>query len=428
MVASMNDCETKLDNGLRIRLKEIHTAPIISHWIWYRVGSRDEVAGKTGISHWVEHMQFKGTEKFPGSVLDKVISRDGGYWNAFTNLDWTAYYQVMPADKSDVAFQLEADRMVNSRFDPQEVNAERTVIISEREGNENEPLFHLTSEVQKAAFRAHGYNHDIIGEMEDLKSLGRDDLYRHYRQYYVPNNALVAVAGDFDTDEVIKRLKQLYGEIPEGPDIQHPDQVEPPLRGEKRVEVKGPGGTTYLQVAYRSPKGSDPDFFALTVVDSLLSGPSNLNMFGGGGVTNRTSRLYQALVEKEYAIGINGNLQATIDPFLYSIITVVHPNHSPEEVLARVDDEIERLQNQTVEESEIARAVKQARAIFAYGSESITNQAFWAGYPEMFASYDWFLSYIEKLEAVTPIMLQEIAQKYLVPQNRVVGTYIAAEE
>jgi len=423
----MNDYETKLTNGLKIRLKEIHTAPLVSHWIWYRVGSRDEVPGKTGVSHWVEHMQFKGTEKFPGNVLDKLISRDGGYWNAFTNLDWTAYYQVMPADKIDIAYQLEADRMINSRFDLQEVEAERTVIISEREGNENEPLFRLTSEVQKAAFNEHAYNHDIIGEMDDLKSMGRDDLYKHYRQYYVPNNALVAIAGDFKIEDVIGRLEQLYGGIPKGSEIMHTDRVEPSQGSEKRITVTGPGGTVYLQVAYRAPKGADRDFFALSVLDSLLSGPSNLNMFGGGGITNRTSRLYRALVEKEYAVGINANLQATIDPFLYSIIAVIHPNHSPEEALQQIDNQIEELQNQLVKESEIARAVKQARAIFAYGSESITNQAFWSGYADMFASYDWFLNYIEKLEAVSPQMLQEIAQRYLIPQNRVVGTYITTE-
>jgi zinc protease len=427
MVAAMNDYEIKLTNGLKIRLKEIHTAPIVSHWVWYRVGSRDEVPGKTGISHWVEHMQFKGTQKFPGNLLDKLISRDGGYWNAFTNLDWTAYYQVMPSEKIDIAFQLEADRMVNSRFDPKEVEAERTVIISEREGNENEPLFRLTSEVQKAAFNSHAYNHDIIGEMDDLKSMDRDDLYRHYRQYYVPNNALVAIAGDFKIDEVIRRLEELYDPIAGGPGTMHPAQTEPPPDGEKRITVNGPGGTTYLQVAYRAPKGSDPDFFTISVLDSLLSGPSNLNMFGGGGITNRTSRLYKALVEQEYAVGINGSIQATIDPFLYSIMAVIHPSHGVEEALQHIDEEIEKLQNQPVMESEIDRAVKQARAIFAYGSESITNQAFWSGYADMFASYDWFLDYIEKLESVTPGMLQDIAQRYLVPQNRVVGAYIAAE-
>ncbi|MEM5774599.1 MAG: insulinase family protein, partial [Anaerolineaceae bacterium] len=132
-----------LENGLSIYLKEIHTAPLISHWVWYRVGSRNEIPGKTGISHWVEHMQFKGTAKFPAGLLDRAISRDGGMWNAFTNTDWTAYFEVMPSDKIDIALELEADRMMNSLFEPDEVESERTVIISEMEGSENEPLYRL---------------------------------------------------------------------------------------------------------------------------------------------------------------------------------------------------------------------------------------------------------------------------------------------
>ena len=139
--------KVKLDNGLTIYLKEIHTSPIISSWIWYRVGSRDELPGKTGISHWVEHMQFKGTHQFPSTVLDKAISREGGSWNAFTYLDWTAYYETLPAEKIDLALRLEADRMANSLFNSEEVESERTVIIAEREGSENEPIFRLGEKV-----------------------------------------------------------------------------------------------------------------------------------------------------------------------------------------------------------------------------------------------------------------------------------------
>ena len=146
---------TILSNGLKVYLKEIHTAPIITSWLWYRVGSRDEVQGRTGVSHWVEHMQFKGTPQFPANILDKSISREGGSWNAFTHLDWTAYYETMPADKIDLALRLEADRMVNSRFEESEVASERTVITSEREGNENEPLFQLAEAIQQSAFRVH---------------------------------------------------------------------------------------------------------------------------------------------------------------------------------------------------------------------------------------------------------------------------------
>jgi zinc protease len=416
--------KVKLDNGLTIHLKEIHTAPIISHWIWYHVGSRDEIPGKTGISHWVEHMQFKGTPLFPAGKLDKAISRDGGFWNAFTFLDWTAFFQTMPADKIDLALKLEADRMINGTYAPDEVESERTVILSEREGSENEPLFRLGRAVQGASFSTHPYHYEIIGELEDLKALSRNDLYQHYHTYYQPNNAQVCVAGDFDTETMLAEITRLYQAIPAAAAPPHPAQPETALPAEQHLEVKGPGETTFIQIAYRAPAASHPDFFVLSVVDSLLTGPSSLNMFGGGGISNKTSRLYQALVEKELTVSVDGGLSATLDPYLYDIVLTVHPDKTPEQALKAVDREINRILNEKVTPEEVQRAIKQARALFAYGTENITNQAFWLGYADMFDSYPWFETYIQRLETVTPQEVLEIAQKYINPSNRVVGIYI----
>jgi zinc protease len=416
--------KTVLPNGLTIHLKEIHTAPIISHWIWYRVGSRNEVPGYTGISHWVEHMQFKGTPQFPSSILDKAISREGGYWNAMTYLDWTAYYETLPADKIDLGLRLEADRMVNGIYDPREVDSERTVIISERESSENEPMFRLGEAMQTAAFDRHAYRHEVIGYKEDLHHIQRDDLYAHYRKHYAPNHALVAIAGDFDAKIMLARLTDLYGNIPAGEALNSAVEQEPPANGERRQVVEGPGQTTYLQLAYHSPAASAADFFALTVVDSLLTGPTSLNMFGGGGISNKTSRLYRALVEREQTVSVYGGLQATVDPYLYDITMIIHPKSTPEKVLGILDGEVKRLQDEPVSHEEIARAVKQARALFAYGSENITNQAFWLGHADMFATYDWFVNYVSELEKITPAEVQRAAQKYLSPDNRVVGTYL----
>ncbi len=415
--------KTTLSNGLQVLLKEIHTAPLISFWVWYRVGSRDEPTGRTGISHWVEHMQFKGTPQFPASVLDKAISREGGVWNAFTYLDWTTYFETMPAEKIDLALRLEADRMVNSAFDPEEVESERTVVISEREGNENEPLFLLSEAVQAAAFRVHPYHHEVIGDLADLRTMTRDDLYNHYRTYYVPNNAVIAAAGDFKSQDMLTRIRELFEGIPAREEPPRLARPEPPQRGEVRLAVEGPGETAYVQVAYRCPPASEDDFFPLTVLDSLLTGPTNLNMFGGGGISNKTSRLYRALVERELAVSARGSAQATIDPFLYTITLTIHPERQPEEALAALDDEITRLHDTPITENEVARAIKQARAMFAYGSESITNQAFWLGYAEMFDEYEWFARYLERLAAVTPEDVQRVAREYLRPQRRVVGIY-----
>jgi zinc protease len=411
-----------LPNGLRVLLKEIHTAPLISHWLWMRVGSRDEGQGLSGVSHWVEHMQFKGTTQFPANRLDRAISRDGGFWNAMTYIDWTAYFETMPSDKIDLALQLEADRLVNSNFDSKEVDSERTVIISERQGNENDPMFKLDEEVQEAAFAVHPYKHEVIGYLSDLQTITREQLFNHYKHFYLPNNAVLAVAGDFDTKKMLGRIEELYAVVSAGPAPKRVAQEEPAPEEERRIVTRGPGETIFVKAAYRSLRATDADFFALSVADSLLAGPSNLNLFSGG-LSNKTSRLYRRLVENELAVSVSGGIQATIDPYLYDITLTVHPERKAEDVISALDDEIARLQNEAPKPEELARAVKQAKALFAYGSESITNQAFWMGFAEIFDTYEWFTHYIDRLASVRPADVQRAAQKYLRPERRVLGIY-----
>ncbi len=418
--------KTTLTNGLTVLLKEIRTAPIASLWLWYRVGSRNEVPGVTGISHWTEHMQFKGTERYPAEVLDKAVAREGGYRNALTFLDWTTYFETLPADKINLALDLEADRMYNSLFAPEEVESERTVIISERQGNENEPMFLLAEEVQAAAFRVHSYHHEVIGDLIDLQTMSRDDLFQHYRKHYVPGNAILTVAGDFVTEEMLDRIRELYEPLADGSAPELTVRPEPEQSGERLINVEGPGETTYVQAAYHAPAASDPDFFAYLVTDSLLTGPSSLNLFGGG-ISNKTSRLYKALVDNELAVSLQGGLIATIDPFLHTIVATVHPESTAEKLILAMNEEINQLQDSPPAQEDVDRAVKQARALFAYGSESITNQAFWMGYAEIFDTYDWFLSYLDRLAAVTPEEVQRIAKKYMRPGNRVLGIYRPAD-
>lgn len=411
-----------LDNGLTVMLKEMHTAPLASAWTWYKVGSRHETAGMTGASHWVEHMLFKGTPQYPNGVLDKAISRLGGYWNAMTYLDWTTYLATMPASKIDLILSLEADRMVNSVFSEEDVASERTVIISERQGNQNNPGFLLAELVQAAAFRVHSYHHQVIGDMADLETMSREQLYNHYRRYYRPGNAVLAVAGAFETKAVLDRIQELYAAIPAGERPAFSTRTEPPRQGEHRVELEGPGDTAFVQIAYPAPAGHAEDFFAFLVLDSLLSGPSNLNIFGGG-ISNKTSQLYQSLVEKEIAVSVYGGIQASVDPYLYEVIITIHPDSTPEKAMHAFDEQIDLVQEKLPLRSELERAVKQAKALFAYGSESITNQAFWLGFAEMFASYAWFQTYLDKLAAVTPEDVQRVARTYLRRNARVVGTY-----
>jgi zinc protease len=413
--------EYTLDNGLKIILKEVHTAPVVSWWVLYRVGSRHEPTGQTGISHWVEHMMFKGTALYPAGVLDKQIDREGGSWNAHTSLDHTAYYETLPADRIDLALDIEADRMTHANFDPAEVESERTVIISERQGSENSPGFWLNEEVQAAAFRVHPYHHVVIGDMADLQTLTRDDLYNHYRRYYMPNNAIAVAVGAFNTDDLLEQIQARYGEIPVGPAPRQFIRTEPEQNGERRVYVERPGQTAYIQVAYRVPPATHPDWIKFSALDSILGGPSGP---GGGQIGNKTSRLYRALVETELTLGVSASLSLTVDPYLYRINLTLRDGRTHAEVENALLEQIDRLQNELVSEAELTKAKKQARAAYAFSTERVSGQAFWLAHSENIRSYRWFETYADDLQAITAEDIQDVAQKYLVRTQRTVGWFI----
>jgi len=419
--------KTRLDNGLTVLLKEMHTAPVASFWVWYRVGSGREHGGITGISHWVEHMLFKGTPRWPKGAADKAISREGGLWNGATWYDFTTYYATLPAERIELEIQIEASRMHEALFEPTEVEAERTVIISERQGAENDPQFLLEEEVIAAAFRVHSYGHETLGYMCDLEHMTRDDLYRHYRAYYAPNNAIAVAVGDFKAEEMLERIRHHFAHLPPGepPPAFHP--VEPPQRGERRVTLEGEGNTAYLSVAFHAPPATHPDFYPLVVLDTVLTGASGMSLFGDGG-SNKTSRLYRALVDTELATDISGNLIPTVDPFLYTFSATVRTGHTPAEVEERLWVELERAASAPITDEEFTKALKQAKAHFAYASESITGQAFWLGWSEVFADYRWFEGYLERLSAVTPTEVQRVAGEILRRSNATVGWYVNQEE
>ncbi len=415
---------TKLDNGLQVLIRESHAAPVVSVWAWYRAGVRNERQGITGISHWVEHMLFKGSERWPEGAADEAVAREGGISNGMTWYDFTTYFETLPAHKISLALDIESDRMRNAAFDPEAVESERTVIISERQGNENSPHFLLSEEVSAAAFRVHPYGHETLGHLCDLQTMTRAMLHDYYRTHYAPNNAILAIAGDFNAGEIERITERYFGGIEAGPEIPPVTAVEPPQRGERRVVVEGAGQTDYLTVAYHIPPARHEDFFALTVLNAVLAGASGF-LVGGGGITNHTSRLYQALVEKEFAIDVSGGLMTTVDPGLYQLTATAWPGRALPDVETALRVEIERLQESPVTQAELEKAQQQARALFAYASESTTHQAFWLGYSEIFADYEWFTRYLDNLAAVTTEDVQRVAQTYLRSQNRTTGWYLA---
>ncbi len=416
---------TRLENGLTVLLKEVHTVPAVSVWIWYRVGSRNEVPGRTGISHWVEHMLFKGTPKYPVGSYDRLISRVGGLFNAMTWLDYTAYFQTLPASHVDLALDIEADRMVNSLFDPEEVERERTVILSERSMHENRPTFLLAEEIQNLAIKAHPYHHEVIGWPSDLRTMTRDDLYGHYRTYYVPNNATLVLVGDFSTSEMLDKVRRFFESLPPRKLPTQAITQEPPQRGERRVHLTGAGDTHHVQMAFHAVSATHEDFFPMVVLDAILGGAKS---FGGGGSGNRSSRLYKALVMSGLAADADSWIGPTLDPYLWWFDATVNVNHLPEEVEDAFWRVFEEVREAPVSEEELEKARKQVRAHFIYGAESITNQARWLGFAETVTDLQWLDTYLDRIAAVEIEDILRVARTYLRQERATVGWYVGQDD
>lgn len=417
-------------NGLTLLTKEMHSAPVVSFWVWYKVGARNEHIGVTGVSHWVEHMMFKGTNTLGKGQIMQMVAENGGTLNAFTSDDYTAYYETLPADRLELALRIEGDRMSNSLFDPQEVESERTVIISEREGHENEPDYMLYEELSAAAFKVHPYGNGVIGWKSDLRTMTRDDLYNHYKTYYAPNNATVVVVGDFSTADVVAKVGEAFGAYPPSPAIPMVRAIEPEQTGERRVTVRHPGPTAQLAVVYHTPSVTHPDVFPLMVADALLSGAKPMG-FGGGGL-GRSARLYRALVATEIAAGAGSYFSLHKDPQLFSFSASAFPSEDPEANLRAMESaiyaEIKKLQEGAIDQEELDKAVRQSRAQFIYSSDSVSSQAYMLGYLETIHTADLFDVALEKLAAVTPEDVQRVARLYFVEKNCTVGWYIPVPE
>jgi zinc protease len=409
-----------LDNGLQVILREDHDAPVASFWTWYRVGSRNELPGRTGLSHWVEHMQFKGTPSLAKGQVFRDVSRVGGVLNAFTSHDWTVYFETVPADRLDLSLRIEPDRMSNSLFDPDETESERTVILSERQGAENRPTYLLIEELYGAAYRAHPYRHMVLGYENDLRAISRDDLYSHYRRHYVPNNAVIVAVGDFDARELLSRIEETFGAIAAGPPPPAVLAREPAQLGERRVTLQRPAPTDYLYSAYHVPEATHPDTTPLMVLDAVLSGAKGMG-FGGGGGMGRSSRLYRALVANGLARSAGSDAGLSLDPGLLMFGVTGLPGGDTGRVEATLDAELRRITEEIVPADEFTRVRKQLTAQFVYSASGVSSQAYWLGQMAMLGDYRRADSLIDEMRAVTPEDVRRVAETYLVPSQRTMG-------
>ncbi len=408
-----------LDNGLKVLIREIPNAPVSGCWAIYRVGSRNERPGVTGISHWVEHMLFKGGGKLNKGDIGRLVSSVGGEYNGFTSKDFTAYFEILPADQIDKGLLIESERMMNAAFDPREVESERTVVVSEREGNENEPEFLASEELFLSAFRFHPYRWSEGGLKQDLLRITRDDLFDHYRRYYVPSNAMLVVVGPFSPKKILPKIQEYFGPLTKSDAPPDPHVEEPIQSGERRVELRTPSEADYIKVAYHTPAFGSEDIYGLFMLDAVLSGV-RLFAFGPGQASGRSARLYKSLVEKKIASEASSEFWPTIDPSVFALDVTVWDGVSIDKAEKLLLEEIENIKRTPPSRHELDRTIAQIKAQYAYTLDGVARQGFIIGIFEMIASFETMAGLVEKLGKISPEKVSEIASKYLNEQNRTV--------
>jgi len=421
--------ETTLGNGLQVLTVEHHEAPVTTVWIWYRVGSRNERPGITGISHWVEHMLFKGGQEFPKGAISKEVSRVGGYDNGMTSNDFTVYFETVPAAHADLGLRIEADRLANAVVDPDEVAAERSVIISEREGAENHPQFLLHEELMLAAYHTHPYRWSVIGWKADLQAITREDLWQYYRQHYAPSNAVLIVAGDIERPAVLARVEELFGGIAGEATVAPIRSTEPSQEGERRLCLRRPGTASYLGIMYHGPAASHEDAAALRVLNSIMSGTGAMTWMASGAGGWRTSRLYKALVETELASSAwSSVIPQTRDPGPLNWGATVRVGVEPERVEEAMLRVIAEACAAPPGADELERAQTRLRASLAYAGESATGIASLLGQAEMADSHESIVTLQDRLMAVTAEDVLRVCQTYFGEDRRTVGWFLPTGE
>jgi len=406
--------EYVLDNGLKVLIVEDHKAPTATFQVWYRVGSRDENVGKTGLSHLLEHMMFKGTAKYGPKTFSQTIQRAGGTDNAFTTKEYTAYFELLASDRIGLPIEMEADRMQNLNLAPESVLSERDVVMEERRLRyEDDPQNAVYEEVTAAAFKNHPYRWPVIGWMSDLKTLNPQDLIAHYRTYYAPNNAVVVVVGDVNSEEILSKIRDSFGKIPVGPAIKEHSVSEDAQYGEKRIYVKKEAELPYVFSVYKVPDIKNEDSFALDVLANILS-------------EGKSSRLYHSLVyEKQIAVSAWASYEGlSRDPFLFLTGATASQGKKINDVEKALLDEIAKIKKEPPSGRDVQKAKNQIEASFIMEQDSIYMQARVIGTFEMIDGWRMIDKYLEGIRQVSPDDVRRVAEKYLVAERKTTGVLV----
>lgn len=410
--------EYRLENGLKVLIIEEHKAPVATFQVWYRTGSRNEPAGKSGLSHLLEHMMFKGTEKYERTEFSKIIQKNGGIDNAYTTKDYTGYFELLPSDRIFLSIDLESDRMEHLTIDPKEMLSERSVVMEERRLRyEDDPQNSLFEEVVAAAFKVHPYQIPVIGWMSEIESIKRDDIYHYYKTYYSPDNAVIIVVGDVNAKRIIEKVKELFGDIPAGYSRKDITSIEPEQRGERRVILKREAELPYIIIAYHIPNFPHEDSYALDVLSMIFSG-------------GKSSRLYQSLVyEQKIALSVSADYSGfNKDPYLFFFSAIASPRSDIKEVEKALYAQIDKITTDFPSEREIQKAKNQIESSFIMGQDSIYLQAMKYGIFEMLGDWRLIKIYLEGIRNVKTDDLVKVARRYFTEHNRTVGILIPTEK
>ena len=411
-----------LANGLTVISKEVHDKPVVASIIWYRVGSRNEELGQTGKSHFLEHMLFKGTDRFRKGEIDLLTLQNGGANNAFTWLDFTAYYFTFAADRWEVALEIEANRMRHTTFAADEFDSEKQVVEEELRIGLDGPWEALENEVWATAFRQHPYHWPTVGWLDDLEAATAADMKAYYDKWYHPRNATLVLVGDFQTDAVLPKIEALFGSIPPGPEMKPLHITEPAQKGEKRVIVKKKTPVERLLIGFHAPAVGDQDAYALQIVEAILS-------------KGKSSRLYRRLIERDQSVtAASANYHDHIDPSLFYIQAEIKPGFALAAVEQAIADELIRLQTEPVPNNEMEKAKRQIEADLVLSHEEPLQQAILLGQYETIAydariseearGYHYLDSLLDKIRAVTSADVERVAKTYFTKDNRTVGYLI----
>ena len=410
--------ETTLSNGLKVLLLENRKAPVVTSQIWYNVGSRDEPLGQSGLTHLVEHLMFRGTEKVGPKMFSRIIQKNGGQDNAFTSRDYTAYFENIASDRLAIALDLEADRMTGLTVDEQKFQTERLVVQEERRLRiKDDPAASLFEELGAVAFKSHPYKRPVIGWMEDLEGLTHADFLQFYRRFYQPGNATLVVAGDFQKEKLLPLIRETFGKIPAGKPIPRIKVLEPPQEAEKRITLRRQEARLpYVVLAYHVPAFPHPDAFPLEVMSQILAG-------------GKSSRLYRKMVYAEQlALETGADFPFNSrDPHLFYVSAQAMPGKSPEQIEQRLLREIVDWRETPPSAEEIERAKNQIEASYIFAQDSIFYQGMMLGKYQTLGSWRDIQQFLPGIRAVTRDDLLRVHQTYFQPANRTVGVLLPGE-